>query len=209
MDCIDGSDEGPHCNYTDCREDQFLCADHNCIPKDLRCNHFKECPDGPDELDCPKISCSEKEEFDCYGDGSYCIPCSKVCDGHNDCQHREDEETSMCKHTDPCLTHQCDKHSKCVNIYNQSSQIIAQCECDASFEMHADGYCLDINECQQGGVCSQICTNSEGSYKCSCKPGYVLESNSFCRAKGEQPWLYYANRRNISRLRVDSRYMEV
>ena len=44
-----------------------------------------------------KISCSEKEEFDCYGDGSYCIPRSKVCDGHNDCQHREDEETSMCK----------------------------------------------------------------------------------------------------------------
>lgn len=26
---------------------------------------------------------------------------------------------------------------------------------------------------------------------------------------GEQPWLYYANRRDIRRLRVDSRYMEI
>ena len=40
--------------------------------------------------------CLEIEEFDCYGDASKCIPISKVCDGHNDCQHREDEETAMC-----------------------------------------------------------------------------------------------------------------
>ena len=50
--------------------------------------------------------------------------------------------------------------------------------------MHSDGYCLDINECQQDAECSQICTNTEGSYKCSCRDGYVLESNNFCRAQG-------------------------
>ena len=42
-------------------------------------------------------TCEEIDEFDCYGDGSFCIPHDKVCDGHNDCQHREDEETAMCK----------------------------------------------------------------------------------------------------------------
>ena len=50
--------------------------------------------------------------------------------------------------------------------------------------MHSDGYCLDINECEQDAECSQICTNTEGSYKCSCRDGYVLESNNFCRAQG-------------------------
>ncbi|CAB4007043.1 low-density lipo receptor-related 4 isoform X1 [Paramuricea clavata] len=37
--------------------------------------------------------------------------------------------------------------------------------------------CKDINECDTIGKCSQVCTNTEGSYKCSCKSGYVLSPN--------------------------------
>ena len=36
---------------------------------------------------------------------------------------------------------------------------------------------LDINECQQGR-CSQVCTNTIGSYKCSCYSGYQLSDDS-------------------------------
>lgn len=35
---------------------------------------------------------------------------------------------------------------------------------------------VDINECNQGnGGCEQLCTNTFGSYKCSCNDGYTLD----------------------------------
>ena len=42
---------------------------------------------------------------------------------------------------------------------------------------------LDINECEadnhgtSNGNCSQICVNTEGSFECSCRVGYVLGSD--------------------------------
>ena len=38
-------------------------------------------------------------------------------------------------------------------------------------------YFIDINECDIIGKCSQKCTNTEGSYKCSCTSDYVLSPN--------------------------------
>lgn len=35
--------------------------------------------------------------------------------------------------------------------------------------------CLDIDECTiENGGCETFCTNSEGSYECSCQSGYAL-----------------------------------
>lgn len=38
-------------------------------------------------------------------------------------------------------------------------------------------YFSDIDECKESPVpvCSQICTDTKGHYKCSCVPGYRLE----------------------------------
>lgn len=37
----------------------------------------------------------------------------------------------------------------------------------------------DINECAEGlSSCSQVCTNTVGSYTCSCHPGYTLDADS-------------------------------
>ena len=38
---------------------------------------------------------------------------------------------------------------------------------------------LDINECATlNGNCSQTCTNTIGSYYCSCSTGYILGGNN-------------------------------
>lgn len=38
--------------------------------------------------------------------------------------------------------------------------------------------CTDINECTtHKHKCSQLCHNSDGSYKCSCRPGFTLSSD--------------------------------
>ena len=43
----------------------------------------------------------------------------------------------------------------------------------------------DIDECEAAdAVCSQICINLLGSYKCGCEEGYVLSAdNSTCEGK--------------------------
>ena len=62
------------------------------------------------------------------------------------------------------------------------------------------GHCLsDFNECMVYGACSQTCTNTEGSYICTCVEGYLLQpDNRSCKAKnGErgpeklQPFIYF------------------
>ena len=35
----------------------------------------------------------------------------------------------------------------------------------------------DINECNGDHVCNHNCNNVNGSYTCSCDPGYVLQSD--------------------------------
>ena len=48
--------------------------------------------------------------------------------------------------------------------------------------MHFD---VDVNEClSNNGGCEQICTNREGSFECSCNPGFTLNSDGFtCDSK--------------------------
>ncbi|KAI4888958.1 hypothetical protein NFI96_008568, partial [Prochilodus magdalenae] len=49
-------------------------------------------------------------------------------------------------------------------------------------------YCLDIDECASKNetVCSQICINTPGSYKCECEKGYYLEQDGRTCSKGER-----------------------
>ena len=48
---------------------------------------------------------------------------------------------------------------------------------------------LDIDECARNiSGCNQNCTNSNGSYFCSCYPGYEIENdNKTCIGKGFDP----------------------
>lgn len=41
---------------------------------------------------------------------------------------------------------------------------------------------LDINECLMNGICKNAeCLNTRGSYRCTCKPGYMLDpARSHC-----------------------------
>ena len=39
-------------------------------------------------------------------------------------------------------------------------------------------FVVDIDECMEYNDCHQNCTNTEGSYKCSCDLGFVLTDNN-------------------------------
>ncbi|XP_017039606.1 uncharacterized protein LOC108086987 [Drosophila ficusphila] len=60
----------------------------------------------------------------------------------------------------------------------RSSEGCLPIKCDAGFVLGSGKECVDVDECQEkNGGCSHRCSNSEGSFKCSCPPGYRLDSD--------------------------------
>ncbi|KAL5010333.1 hypothetical protein ScPMuIL_012638 [Solemya velum] len=65
----------------------------------------------------------------------------------------------------------------------------AKCFCDNGYELENGTSCRDIDECQTDNVCPQHCTNTDGSYSCSCYTGYrITDDNLFCIACDQLSW---------------------
>ncbi|CAL1534782.1 unnamed protein product, partial [Lymnaea stagnalis] len=54
----------------------------------------------------------------------------------------------------------------------------AKCVCPSGFQYDTKQNCVDINECSSEHSCTQICTNTVGSYICSCNEGYIYNSTT-------------------------------
>ncbi|TNF26797.1 MAG: hypothetical protein EP329_20620 [Deltaproteobacteria bacterium] len=94
----------------------------------------------------------------CVADGA-----GSVCDCAGSGYEGETCATPVC--TAPCV------HGTCVGPDT----------CDCADTGYEGATCeLDVDECAtDNGGCAQVCTNSAGSYACSCDPGYVLNVDGF------------------------------
>ncbi|XP_031570149.1 cadherin EGF LAG seven-pass G-type receptor 1-like isoform X2 [Actinia tenebrosa] len=57
------------------------------------------------------------------------------------------------------------------------------CYCSSGYYLATAKQCADTNECASNngrGPCDQVCTNSQGSYTCSCDAGYSLSGKHAC-----------------------------
>ncbi|KAI5102569.1 latent-transforming growth factor beta-binding protein 1 isoform X2 [Silurus meridionalis] len=51
-------------------------------------------------------------------------------------------------------------------------------ECPKGYKRLNSTHCQDINECLIPGLCKHAeCLNTKGSYRCTCKPGYMLDAS--------------------------------
>lgn len=72
------------------------------------------------------------------------------------------------------------------------------CTCPPGEILNGTTTCVDINECEIAGKCSQHCENKKGSYKCWCEDGYELVHGNHCKAVNRSSaYLIISNRRSI------------
>ncbi|KAG7275698.1 hypothetical protein CRUP_011325 [Coryphaenoides rupestris] len=173
-----------------CHPDQFQCPDHRCLDPSYVCDGDRDCADGADEQNCV-FNCTAGQ-FKCSS-GRRCIDSYDRCDGVFDCEDLSDE---LGCHEDSCS----DNNAGCTHGCLQGPYG-AQCTCPpAGYRLSNDSKtCVDVDECEPPGLCSQQCFNERGSFRCHCLDGYTLEPDQHtCRVSNSRPaFLLVASRDQI------------
>lgn len=184
--CFD-DDAGVRC---ECKKDYYLGEDkvtcflkdscsnspceHNCAvkPTGFQCT----CLEGF-ELSEDKVSCKDVDE---------CI--QDICDGHIchnkqggyecECKKGFRGVDGVCEDIDECTESVCAQHAKCFYFVGSFS-----CYCSPGFRRYGE-QCLDIDECLNR-PCEGICSNTDGSYTCSCGPDLRLAEDGISCVKDQ------------------------
>ena len=199
-----------HCFKDDCKN-RFQCKNYECIDKAKVCDGIIDCSDSSDELNLQcftrneENTCSHRSNmFKCSNGG--CVDASNVCNKIDNCGDNSDE--IFCNYdykSSVCELNKCSKmmiNSTCVELNKYGYK----CNCQNGFKINSKNECVDINECDQL-VCGQICTNTYGSYICSCDIGYQLDIDKhscFVRQNDEnRPYILYGDSYFIKRLELN------
>ncbi|KAF7208497.1 transcript variant X2 [Nothobranchius furzeri] len=202
-DCGDNSDESPElCVNFQCPPTrQFRCHnDRVCLPVSKRCDGVDNCGDNSDELLCPTSPLTptcQKNESRCSN--GRCISTDLFCDHFNDCEdYGSDEISCSRKGPNQCSSNVtlCGDEDKAHCVINGT---VSFCSCKPGFMAKGQKTCEDKNECKQFGVCSHICNNTKGSYKCSCQK-YFSRINNTCKADAQGHALYIGDDNEIRSL---------
>ncbi|KAL7294867.1 hypothetical protein TKK_0011791 [Trichogramma kaykai] len=216
-DCGDGSDENPTmCATFSCDTTRrFQCDNHRCIPKYQLCDGIDNCGDGSDENNmtlCSRkiIPCNPITEYQCANKN--CIDRLKICDFANDCGDYSDE--LGCHHNKACneankggCSHFCQNVTDSGSITSDVAPRGYICACYPGYIISQDNHkhCEDINECVKGQhFCSQLCTNMNGSYACTCRDGFKLADNlsGVCKAEDDKTMVLFGAAQEIRGLRL-------
>ncbi|WAR23222.1 MLP-like protein [Mya arenaria] len=87
---------------------------------------------------------------------------------------------------DGCKSEPCLDGQQCfsLNVYNQTALNTSYLCGPCPNGLREDGdKCQDVDECNETFPCEQMCTNTQGSYTCSCNSGFRIVSSNTTRCK--------------------------
>ena len=175
-------------NYTcNCIDGYFvtrgICEDHDeCYFKNITCPEKSSCENTPGSYKCNCFT--GFVGINCY-DSDECLNGDHSCHGHAECENTEGSFTCACKKgyygngqyctVGECPDASCQENEQCV------SPTKLDCECKLGYVRNSTGFCSDVDECSNENDChnKSDCSNTLGSYKCSCKMGFVGDGK-FC-----------------------------
>ena len=109
----------------------------------------------------------------------------EVCPNNHGCSHG----CAIVNHTEQCF---CPSGYALQNI-TQCNGRLSTCVCRCQWFQMTDILhflkiellvFIDIDECSMFSPCEQVCSNTVGSFKCLCRPGFVLQNdNTLCEGK--------------------------
>ncbi|XP_025078086.1 uncharacterized protein LOC112554507 isoform X2 [Pomacea canaliculata] len=141
----------------------------------LKCSDINECLDKTD--DCQQICNNTDGGYTCSCHEGYIYnPVSNLCE--------EDQSLKTI-----CQNSGCSQNCRARND-SSTYKSIPECFCNAGFDVDPkdNKTCQDHDECQDH-ICAQLCSNTQGSFSCSCNNGYMLNDDK--RTCSACPYLRY------------------
>ncbi|XP_062866452.1 growth arrest-specific protein 6 [Trichomycterus rosablanca] len=153
---------------------------HQFLRRHRRANQvFEETKKGHLERECVEERCSKEEArevFENDPETEYFFPKYLACVEKFADKKKEDLITCVHNIPDQCSPNPCN-HQGTVRCEDKKGEFL--CHCFTGWE---GPKCeQDVNECSnENGRCDQECTNTKGSYRCSCRDGYKLYQHHKC-----------------------------
>ncbi|XP_006639368.1 growth arrest-specific protein 6 [Lepisosteus oculatus] len=152
------------------------------LSRHRRANHvFEETKQGHLERECVEETCSKEEArevFENDPETEYFFPKYLACINKFGNSQSKSQDFITCVHNipDQCSPSPCNPRGT-VRCEDKKGEFLCHC-----FTGWAGARCeRDVNECdRRNGNCEHLCSNTPGSYKCSCKLGYSLTDRHRC-----------------------------
>lgn len=157
-------------------EDGFMVVNRKCVKKNKNCKKGYEVKNGEcvdvDECLSGKHRCST---------GSFCMNTDGDYACFRRCQYPRFQviKAGVCTDVDECKLglDDCGRNYECKNTVGLFKCNLVRC--NEGYRL-VDGYCEDIDECQNKSICGEAqqgsCRNADGTYYCDCQSGYAVNS---------------------------------
>ncbi|XP_060908603.1 thrombomodulin-like [Labrus mixtus] len=163
------------------RDGRSLVAVDECTEENPCTGENEECEDTHEGFRCMCKDGFHEDQGVCI-DVTICSKCEHKCENYRGVYQCKCMPGYRVSATNPT---KCEQHcteracvAKCIT--NDKKM---QCSCPLGYILdmvNGTAYCADINECENKRQCDHTCSNSLGSYRCSCNPGYELYKEHKC-----------------------------